>query len=47
MVIECYPGVLDKELVEALSFALGDEYFFFSSDVMLSQQEINDFFQKI
>lgn len=46
MVIECYPGVLDKELVEALSFALGDEYFFFSSDVMLSQQEINDFFSE-
>lgn len=46
VVIECYPGVLDKELVEALSVALGDEYFFFSSDAMLSQQEINDFFSE-
>ncbi len=44
VVIECYPGVSDEEMLNAFTNAFGKEYFFCSKEAMLPEQEINAFF---
>ncbi|MDH6306529.1 mannose-6-phosphate isomerase class I [Parabacteroides sp. PF5-5] len=46
VVIECYQGVLDHEIIAALQHAFGKERIILSSGAMLSEQEINAFFHE-
>jgi len=46
VVIECYQGVLDEEVKAFFSNAFASEQFILSSEAMLSEQEIEDFFHE-
>lgn len=46
VVIECYQGVIDSEIIPVFQNAFGKSNFIISSDAMLPEQEINAFFQE-
>lgn len=46
VVLECYQGVIDTEIIPFFQRAFGKNNFIISSDAMLSEQEINAFFRE-
>ena len=42
IVVECYHGVIDKEIADQLNKAFSDSTFFYSSQAMLADSEINN-----